>query len=498
MKKALFTSLLIFQFSNLEAVVRHIGSGQIYPDLAAAASVAQPGDTLLMHAGTYAGGLFINNLKGTASQWITIKNAPNETVTFEGGSNAVQLSDPAFLQIRGLVFQKQTGNGFNLDDGGSYTTPAQHIVFENCIFRDMAATGNNDLLKLSGLDHFEIRNCQFLNGSAGGSGVDMVGCHFGKIVGCHFENMGSNAIQCKGGSEQIRIERNFFKNGGQRSLNLGGSTGLQFFRPDTAHFEAARLQVFSNVFVGSVAPIAFVGSVEVEVFHNTFYLPEKWVMRILQETVDPDRFVECGDNSFRNNIIFVNSKVSTTVNIGPDTRPETFLFSNNLWFNLDNSNWNPQLPAAEIGAVKNQNPLFKNAASEDFSIPKNSPAVGAGTVLNDPKIDFLGKTFAMPPSIGAFEGNLTSAAGEVFDFGFEVFPNPAGERVFVRLPSSFSGKVLIFNHLGRNLVEVKNLDEVGGSLEIDLSGFQNGQYFLVFENENGQRVVKKLTFLRKN
>ncbi|MBK9982774.1 MAG: hypothetical protein IPP15_10180 [Saprospiraceae bacterium] len=67
---------------------------------------------------------------------------------------------------------------------GTYATPAHHIKFENCTFRNIDATGNNDLLKLSGLDSFEIRHCVFLNGADGGSGMDMVGCHDGLIKNC--------------------------------------------------------------------------------------------------------------------------------------------------------------------------------------------------------------------------------------------------------------------------------------------------------------------------
>ncbi|MCC7465753.1 MAG: right-handed parallel beta-helix repeat-containing protein [Saprospiraceae bacterium] len=195
----------------LQAATLHIGSGQPYANLTVAANVAQPGDTLLLHEGVYAGGLTIINLKGTQDQWITIKNAPGATVIFEGGGNAIQFIEPAYLHIFGLIFQHQTANGVNTDDGGTYDTPAHHVIFEDCIFRDMSASGNNDLLKLSGLDSFVVRNCLFQNGAGGGSGIDMVGCHYGKISGCHFQDMGANAIQCKGGSEHLRIEANFSK-----------------------------------------------------------------------------------------------------------------------------------------------------------------------------------------------------------------------------------------------------------------------------------------------
>ena len=138
-------------YISLSANTLHIGAGFPYASLEDAAPDAQPGDTLLIHSGTYSGGLFINNLQGLEEAWIYIQNAPGETVIFEGGNNAIQFSDPAYLHISGLVFQHQTGNGVNTDDGGSYDTPAHHIIFEDCTFRDMAVNGNNDLLKLSGL-----------------------------------------------------------------------------------------------------------------------------------------------------------------------------------------------------------------------------------------------------------------------------------------------------------------------------------------------------------
>jgi hypothetical protein len=428
MKKS-FPLFLFFTISiGLNAATLHIGAGQPYPNLSAAANVAQPGDTLLMHAGIYPGGLSITNLKGTPNQWITIKNAPGESVILEGGSNAIQLVEPAYLHLLGLIFQHQTGNGLNTDDGGTYDTPAHHVIFEQCTFRDMSASGNNDLLKLSGLDFFEVRNCLFQNGATGGSGIDMVGCHFGKIIGNQFENMGSNAIQCKGGSENIRIAGNFFKNCGQRALNIGGSTGLQFFRPDTAHFEAARVQVFSNIIIGSQAPVAFVGAVEVDVAHNTIYRPDKWAIRILQETVDPSRFLPCGNNRFRNNIVVLSNANPVVTNIGPNTAPETFTFSNNLWFQVDNPNWNgPDIPVVEPNQIANQNPLFQDPLNEDFSIPTNSPAAGQGLPLSDPEFDFLHQQFANPPSIGAVEANPVSAVfegAEVGTFQISIFPNP--------------------------------------------------------------------------
>ncbi|MEO1258775.1 MAG: right-handed parallel beta-helix repeat-containing protein [Bacteroidota bacterium] len=421
----LLSSLFLLQITS--ATTLHIGSGYPYNNFEEAAAIAQPGDTILFHEGVFPGGQFVANLQGAPDQWIYVKNAPNETAILEGGTNAIQLSDPAYLHISGLIFQQQTGNGFNTDDAGNYDTPAHHIVFENCIFRDMGADGNNDLLKLSGLNDFQIINCTFLNGAAGGSGIDMVGCHHGIIKGNYFENMGSNSIQAKGGTQHILIEGNFFQNGGQRTLNLGGSTGLPFFRPVDATFEAADIQVFSNIIVGSWAAVAYVGSINVEVVNNTIYQPQNWVIRILQESVDADRFVECGDNIFRNNIVFLGNSLSTETNVGPNTRPETFTFSNNLWYNTDDENWSgPNIPVEDVNGIINEDPMFVDPSNNDFLLAMNSPAVGNGFEAGDPEFDFYEMGFNTPRSIGAIEADPIAADFELPSqiAAFDIFPNP--------------------------------------------------------------------------
>lgn len=427
MKKAVFLLLCFFTVMGAKGVILHVGSGQTYASLSQAAAVAEPGDTVLFHAGVYSGGQFISGLHGTAEKPIVLMAAPGDSVIHRGGSNGWHLSEASHLFILNLVFEQQTGNGFNLDDAGTYESPALHIVFRGCIFRNMNASGNNDLLKLSGLDSFEISDCIFLNGSAGGSGIDMVGCHSGLIKGNRFENMGSNAIQAKGGTQHIRIEANFFKNCGQRAVNLGGSTGLAFFRPIDAPFEAADLLVYSNVFVGSVAPIAYVGCTRTHVVNNTIYDPEKWVIRILQETVDTTRFVKCGNNSFRNNIIYRGNSLSTDCNVGGNTDPGSFRFSNNLWYNYENSSWTgpSNLPAADSNRLVGQNPMFSNASAEDFTIPSNSPAVGKGYAVSEPVSDFAGKHFAQNRSIGAFEGGVSSVAEPSNKPMLRIFPNPS-------------------------------------------------------------------------
>lgn len=494
------TTLAILWFISLHATAStlEVGSGYPYNSLEEAAAEAVPGDTILIHAGTYDGGTFIGNLQGTSDSWIYILTAPGETVIYDGGTNAWQFTDAAYLEIRGFIFEHQTGNGLNFDDGGSYDTPAHHLLFADCQFRNINATGNNDLLKLSGLDHFEITNCIFLNGAAGGSGIDMVGCHDGIIKNNSFENLGSNSIQAKGGTSNIEITRNFFKNGGARAVNLGGSTGLQFFRPIDAPYESAELKVYSNIFIGSEAPVAFVGTINTEVVNNTIYLPTKWVLRILQETVDPDRFPPCGNNTFRNNIIYLDQRCSIECNIGPNTAPETFTFSNNLWYHVDNANWpGPNLPVNEPDNIVSQDPLFVNEAQEDFHLEIGSPAIGNGYTVSFPVLDYEGLPYLTPRSIGAHEGGIVSGVdenGSQLSSKIKVWPNPANVFLQIELGDLTSEKITatlksitgqtIFKKIIYNSSDSK-------SFTIELENITDGMFILLIEHD-GFMVVEKV------
>lgn len=398
--------LLVLPFTLMSQTIT-VGTGGDYQTLSQAQSAINPGDTVIVLDQTFSNGTQFLTINGLPGQPVVIMGQTSQGPIFQGGTEGIHLSGCNYVELNGLVFEQQTGNGLNIDDGGLYSIPSTYIEIKNCLFRDMAASGNNDLLKMSGVDHFLISDCTFRNGGSGGSGVDFVGCHYGVVEDCYFDNAGTSGIQNKGGTQFITIQRNVFKNMSQRALNLGGSTGLSFFRPPLPNpivnaFEAADIDVFSNVFIGNRAPIAYVGCVRVTVRNNTFYKPDNWVIRILQETTVPG-FLTCADNEFSNNIIYLQNDL-TEVNIGSNTNPASFTFTNNAWYNESSNNWSPVLPAP----VQNQlisNPLFVHPNSEDFSLSPQSPFIGNGLTFSGPVTDFPGLPFADPPSRGAYEGN---------------------------------------------------------------------------------------------
>lgn len=379
-----------------------------------AAQDAQPGDAIRLLPGTHAPGGFIGNLAGTADLPIWLGGAPGaERPVIAGGNQAMQLSRVRHLIVENLEITGATQNGINCDDGGDRANPdaTRHVLFRNLRFTDIGSGGNQDALKLSGVDDYFVLDCEFERASAGGSGIDHVGCHDGVIAGNTFRDMGSNAIQCKGGTANLVITRNRFFNGGQRAINIGGSTGFEFFRPplstDAVNVEAKDIVVAANLFVGGVTPVAYVGATNCIVVNNTIVDPGNWVMRILQETTSTEThaFAPSGNNAFVNNLVYFDrSELGTFVNVGANTAPETFTFSNNLWFAHDQPAQSaPSLPVAETNPVVGVDPQLANPAGGDYTLLATSPAIGAGRTEPNIAADLAGHCYANPPAIGARE-----------------------------------------------------------------------------------------------
>lgn len=337
--------------------------------LRSALSSAQPGTTILLAPGHYGNGFQVDRVNGSKDKPIVITGADEKNpAVFEGGAQAFHFSDCNFVTLRHVRVVGCSLNGINADDGGSFETPSRGMVFENVTFKNIGPKGNYDGLKLSGLRDVVVRNCLF--SGWGGSAIDMVGCHYGIVESCQFigkEGFSqSNGVQAKGGSEQILIRRNFFRHAGQRAVNLGGSTGLAYFRPKPQAYEAKDIEVAGNHFVGSMAPVAYVTSVNCRVRWNTFVYPEKWVMRILQEQPIA-QFQPCQQGVFESNLIVFDRRVQVFVNVGPNTRPETFSFRKNAWYSSDGDHL-PSLPTPEIDGIYQVNPMLEDADTPNMKV----------------------------------------------------------------------------------------------------------------------------------
>lgn len=321
---------------------------------------ATAGDQIILQPGVYGGGHYRANL-----QQVTIRSAnPANPAIIDGGSNGIQLSDSNGVTISDLIFRNQIDNGLNIDDGGTFDTPATNLTLRNITVRDIVTPDNNDGIKLSGVNDFLIENVNVLNWGIGGSAVDMVGCHRGLIQNSNFThtnpNNGGTTLQPKGGSKDItfRANRIDLARGAGRAVQAGGSTGTQFFRfvPGDSGYEANQIVAEGNVIIGGSSAFSWVNINGGVFHHNLVHRPGQWVARILNENQGLP-IVDTQNGQFLDNrIVFNNTSTefSTHVNVGDETLASTFTFARNEWLNLANptpAGSIPSLPVAETGGI---------------------------------------------------------------------------------------------------------------------------------------------------
>lgn len=348
-------------------------------ELNSAVRQAKPGDILELVGTHFVGGIFIENLHGSEQNPILIRGPKTGPRVRIMGGGGVHLSKVSFVQLERFDIEGSRTNGLNVDDGGFHSKPSHHISIRDIGISSLP-TGNHDAIKLSGVNDFRVENCQLERW--GGSAIDMVGCHRGVIRGNTFRNGESNSVQCKGGTTHIKVQRNKFEAFGQRGVNIGGSTGREFFRPPLSsiphgsRFEAKAITVEGNIFLNGGAPVAFVGVDGAVVRFNTIVNPGNWVLRILQESSDAD-FVKCRNGVFSNNLIIFRSSQwrSGGVNVGPGTSPETFQFERNFWFCQDQADMSkPHLPVPERAGTYGVDPML----DADFQVRSGSAAKHVG------------------------------------------------------------------------------------------------------------------------
>ena len=327
-----------------------------------AVASAKPGTRILLAPGSYGGGHYFQDLRGEPGKPIVIAAAdPQNPPMFDERAVGIHLSKPAYVELHHLAFERISGNGINIDNGGVTGEAAHHIVLRGLQIRDIGGGKNADAIKLSGVDDFRVEGCTVERwGTGGGSGIDMVGCHRGIIENNTFRHNdppGANGVQCKGGSTDITIRRNTFEKPGGRGVNVGGSTGLPYFRPPISeageNAEARKIIVEGNRFTGGWAPIAFVGVDGAIVRFNTIERPARWAVRILQENQDP-RFLPCRNGEFTDNLVLFESARWSEggVNVGGGTAPTTFKFARNWWLCLDRPDRSkPRLPVPEPDGI---------------------------------------------------------------------------------------------------------------------------------------------------
>lgn len=380
-KKLSAVILLIFAtVFSLKAGEIHIGAGQQFVNIQAAAGTSKPGDTVFLHAGNYAVYQGMTNFKGTANNWITIRPFKNDAIEING---MWQFMKCEYVRFENLVFKSNSANKGRLliiDNGGSCETQSHHIIIDSCSFMNVTDPANS-ALKFAGVDTFEVRNCVFKDIASGA--MDYNSCHAGLISGNRIENCLTGG-HIKGGAANITMERNFFLNASQTgwvAFELGGDTGTPYYCPGSKA-EVDSLKFYSNVIVGGHRGLSLASAQNCEVINNTFYECGQATMRFLTTS---NTFPKLSGNRVENNI-FAFGAASQYMNGGVQTA-DAATFKNNIYYSTVSPTFSgPYWDSPALDAIKDksgmnlgsQTPMFVNAAAYDFHLKEGSPAIAAG------------------------------------------------------------------------------------------------------------------------
>jgi len=421
---------------------------------------ANSGDEILLAPGTYNGKFTANGLTNVSIRSIDPNN--RAVIDATGRNEGMKLSRLSSVTVSDLVIQNASANGMNIDDGGDPNTPSTNVTLRNLLVQNIGGSGNQDGIKLSGVNGFYFDRLQVINWGNGGNAVDVGGSHDGLIENSYFQNNAITAgagVRPKGGSSNITIRANRFVNAGARAVQFGGTTGLQFFRPQPpGTVEASNIVAEGNVVIGSEAAIAYVNVADGTFRRNYVYRPDHWLMRILKENKNPG-FIDTQNGQFLDNVVeWEQGEMSPVVNVGPNTLPGTFQFARNQWYNLTNTSGStPNLPSSEVDGTYGIDPQLDIDEVVPWDFDWGTWLVNAVDSQNS-------------ITIGSPEDLLLATPGDEATLDFGLAYPLVGDWTFSALPGSevsmtpFSQRMLI----DRTLALPGDFD---GDLDVDGSDF---------------------------
>jgi Right handed beta helix region len=220
--------------------------------IVSAINQASPGDRILVRAGTYNGGGWIER-SGTAAAPITVVSVDGpRAAVIQGGGEALRIGASAYLVFDGFEVRNSTDNAVHIDN-------SHHITLRNLYAHDAGPDG--DVLKVNQSNNIVVERSEFARPGPRLSGVnpyqeclDFVDVDDSAIRDNFIHDGGSMLAFVKGGSRNTIIERNVFSQ--QRAgasdpmVGIGGPTDLALLQGE--QYEIINVIFRNNVVVGGL------------------------------------------------------------------------------------------------------------------------------------------------------------------------------------------------------------------------------------------------------
>ncbi len=207
------------------------------PTLGDAFADARAGDHIVLESGTHlqTGNLAISR-SGTPTSWIQIKAAPGTTPIIDlNGAGEFRISG-SYVSLQDVDIRNGGGNNLHIAPDA---TDVHHVHVADTVIHDLAwgpgaaikINRNNPAGAAVGTICLEGND---VSEAISNAIIDGVGVDGAVVIGndIHDNAVGSHGIFFKGGSADILIEGNVIRGiRGNAALQLGGSTGAQFWNP---------------------------------------------------------------------------------------------------------------------------------------------------------------------------------------------------------------------------------------------------------------------------
>lgn len=366
-----------------DPAARRCGSGSetAMKDLATGLSVLQPGDTIILRAGSY-GGTIVPPTSGIDGRPVTIKAYPGEKpIVTTPLALGITMDRKAFITIEGLSFSQVGGFGHIYD--------CNSILFRNCSFSGTIFSGTTGALKFARSTHCKILNSTFRQGAS-----DLLILQDNSdrniVEGNVFDGAGHSLMSVRCSNFNI-VRSNTFRNPKQKALEIYDCEGVS---DAPVRLDATKRNLFeANAFVHTAASdriykfnaIQHGGQFTI-VRRNVFLHCEGGGVNYQSY---PNESIYVYKNRLYNNTFYHNRCYAVIGNSGDGSQYFDNVVKNNLLYrNADCSGGGRQIhiedPSAVLlsgNALAIVDPEFVNELANDMHLVATSPHVDEGAFI---------------------------------------------------------------------------------------------------------------------